>query len=212
MSDLGHARFAVAAISGGAPYAVAVAACLQPRVTKLALISPVGPIAEGAPRVGLSPLHRFSFLMLPSFPWAIARIFSSFRLCLARAPRFAARLATLRSRRDRALIMRPEIGDPLIASFREGLRPGMAGPITDLAVFSRPWNIPLSTIKTPTQLWIGSGDRAVPLPAVLALAAQIEGCVLTQMPGEGHFWLAANYARVLAWIASSGDDGRRIDP
>ncbi|NJM35160.1 MAG: alpha/beta hydrolase [Rhodomicrobium sp.] len=46
---LGIERFAVAGISGGGPYAAAVAALLPERVTALGLISPVGPMA-GAQR------------------------------------------------------------------------------------------------------------------------------------------------------------------
>ena len=43
---LGLDRFAVIGVSGGAPYAVALAARLGSRVTNLALVSPMGPIAE----------------------------------------------------------------------------------------------------------------------------------------------------------------------
>ena len=60
-----------------------------------------------------------------------------------------------------------------MGSFREGLRPGMRGPITDLALFSRPWGVDLADIRAPARLWIGTADTAVPLVAARALAQQL---------------------------------------
>jgi pimeloyl-ACP methyl ester carboxylesterase len=52
MDRLGDERFAVGGISGGGPYAATVAACLGQRITAVALVSPVGPIAD----IGLGPV------------------------------------------------------------------------------------------------------------------------------------------------------------
>ena len=201
MDHLGHRRFAVGGISGGGPYAAAVAACLASRVSALALISPVGPIADAACAASLPALHRFSFTVLPALPILTAGIFGIFRWSLAHSPDLASRLATLRGGRpDRELIVQPQICERLLASFREGLRPGMRGPITDLALFSRPWGIDLEAIAAPARLWIGTADKAVPLVAARALAERISGCACEELQGEGHLWVAANYARVLDWI------------
>ena len=82
MDHLGHARFAVGGISGGGPYAAGVAACLAPRVAALALVSPMGPVADPATRRALSHFHRFSFGALPRSPRAIALVFALFRASL----------------------------------------------------------------------------------------------------------------------------------
>ena len=201
MDHLGHRRFAVGGISGGGPYAAAVAACLAPRVSALALISPVGPIADAGCAASLPALHRFSFTVLPSLPALTAGIFGIFRWSLVRSPYLAGQLATLRGgRSDKELIAQPQICERLLGSFREGLRPGMRGPITDLALFSRPWGVDLADIVAPARLWIGTADKAVPLVAARALAQRIGGCSCEELQGEGHFWVAANYARVLDWI------------
>jgi pimeloyl-ACP methyl ester carboxylesterase len=68
MDHLGHAHFAVGGISGGAPYAASVAAGLAPRVTALALVSPMGPIDDPACRRLMSRFHRFAFTVLPRSP------------------------------------------------------------------------------------------------------------------------------------------------
>jgi len=203
MDHLGHRRFAVGGISGGGPYAAAVAACLAARVRALALISPVGPIADAGCTSSLPVLHRFSFTVLPRLPALTATIFGVFHWCLVHSPNLAGRLATLRGgARDKALIARPGIAEHLLGSFREGLRPGMRGPVTDLTLFSRPWSVDLADIGAPARLWVGSDDKAVPLMAARALGQRIKGCSCEELEGEGHFWIAANYARVLEWIGA----------
>ena len=204
MDHLGYRRFAVGGISGGGPYAAAVAACLAPRISALALISPVGPIADAGCATSLPALQRFSFTVLPSLPAVIAGIFGIFRWTLVRSPYLAGQLATLRSgRSDKELIAQPRICERLLGSFREGLRPGLRGPVTDLALFSRPWGVDLADIVAPARLWVGTADTAVPLVAARALAQRIGSCQCEELVGEGHFWIAANYARVLEWIAST---------
>jgi len=204
MDHLGHRRFAVGGISGGGPYAAAVAACLAPRVSALALVSPVGPIADAGCAASLPALHRFSFTVLPSFPALTAGIFRIFRWTLVRSPYLAGQLATLRGgRSDKAVFAQPQICERLLGSFREGLRPGMRGPVTDVALFARPWDIDFSDIVAPARLWIGTADTAVPLVAARALARRIRGCSSEELTGEGHFWVAANHARVLDWIATT---------
>lgn len=200
---LGHARFAVGGISGGAPYACAVAARLPSRTVALALISPMGPIDGAVLTPPLPALQRFSFGVLPQRPRTVARIFRAFRFCARHAPYLALQLATLRScRDDKALITQPAVSAPLLASFEEGLRPGMAGPITDLALFAAPWNIDFSAITSPTRLWMGTRDPTVPAAGVRALIERIPGCRLIELPDAGHFWVAANYAQVLTWIVA----------
>ena len=204
MDHLGHRRFAVGGISGGGPYAAAVAARLAPRIGALALISPMGPLTDAECWRALSRFHRLSFSTLSRRPMATAAVFHMFRLSLVHSPRLAARLATLRAgARDRELITRPDIAGRLLGSFREGLRPGMAGPKSDLRIFAAPWGIDLAAIRAPARLWIGTRDTAVPLAAARLLARSINGCELKELPGEGHFWVAANYAEVLEWVAAT---------
>jgi pimeloyl-ACP methyl ester carboxylesterase len=204
MDHLGQAQFAVGGISGGGPYAAGVAACLPSRVTALALVSPMGPVSDPATRQALWRFHRFCFRVLPHFPRAVTATFALFRASLRRSPRLAAYLATLRAgERDKVLLARPDIAGWLLGSFREGLRPGLVGPVLDLQVFSRDWGIDLAAVRAPTRLWIGTADTAVPLSAARMLARSIPGCTVTELNQHGHFWVAANYREVLAWVAAT---------
>jgi hypothetical protein len=161
----------------------------------------------------MSPSHRFAFTVLPRSPTAIAAVFTAFRASLERSPRLAAQLATLRAgARDKALIARPEVARWLLGSFREGLRPSVAGPVCDLQLFSRSWGIDLEAIRASAHLWIGTADTAVPISAARLLARSIAACAVTELPADGHFWVAANYRDVLEWIAEKAgarDETRR---
>ncbi len=204
MDRLGRRRFAVGGISGGGPYAAAVAACQPSRVTALALVSPVGPIADAGLGPSLPLLHRLCFTVLPRRPRTVSTAMRAFRWSLSHTPRLAGRLTTWRAARpDKRLIGRPEVRQRILGSFSEGLRPGTAGPNTDLAIFSRPWQVDLSAIDAPSRLWIGTGDSNVPIAAARVLAQRIPHCILTELPNEGHLWVSVHHGDVLAWIASA---------
>jgi pimeloyl-ACP methyl ester carboxylesterase len=204
MDTLGRERFAVGGISGGGPYAAAVAACLPHRVTALALVSPVGPIADAGLGPSLPLLHRLCFTVLPRRPRTVSMAMRAFRWSLRHAPRLAGTLATWRAARpDKRLVRRTEVRVRILGSFSEGLRPGTAGPRTDLSIFSEPWKVDLAAIAAPARLWIGARDSNVPLAAVHALAHRIPHCVMTELPDAGHLWVSVNHADVLAWVASA---------
>jgi pimeloyl-ACP methyl ester carboxylesterase len=128
----------------------------------------------------------------------------AFRWSLAHTPRLAGRLTTWRAARpDKRLIRRSDVGQRILRSFSEGLRPGTSGPTIDLAMFSRPWNVDLGEVRAPTRLWIGSRDSNVPLAAVRALAQRIPHCVITELPNAGHLWVSVHHEDVLGWIAGA---------
>ena len=213
MDHLGHARFAVGGISGGGPYAAGVAACLAPRVAALALVSPDGPGGRSGDAGGRCRTSIAS----ASAPCRARRgrsplVFALFRASLVRSPRLAARLATLRAgARDKALLARPDIARWLLGSFREGLRRGLDGPVLDLQLFARDWGVDLGAIRAPARLWIGTADTAVPLSAARLLARAIPACALTELRGDGHFWVAESYGEVLAWVAETLRAGTEAD-
>jgi pimeloyl-ACP methyl ester carboxylesterase len=198
------ATFAVAGVSGGGPYAAATAALLDNRVTALALISPVGPIAEPGADLPLTLFHRFCFTTLARSPRAVHTIFAAFGWAMARSPAIACRVVTLRAPPvDRRIMRRPDVGSRLLAAFAEGLRDGADGPAIDLAVFARSWNVDPGSIRARTRIWIGTADTNVPIPAAQALARRIPDCELTELSGEGHLWVSLHYEDVLGWIAAA---------
>lgn len=206
---LGLDRFALFGVSGGGPYAAATAALLGPRITALALVGPVGPIAGVAERPALDAFHVFCFMGLARVPGAMRAVFSTFRMLLAVAPDHAMAIAMSRSPScDREKLLVPDLRARLADTFQTGLSGGAAGPAIDLRLFSQPWGVPLADIVAPTRLWLGTADRSVPQSAALALAREIPAAETTLLDGEGHFWIMQNHATVLHWLAQAIRSGR----
>lgn len=196
-------RFSLIGISGGGPFACAIAAGLTTRIAALALVAPVGEIAR--PDIGeIRTFHRFCFQALPRMPGGVALVFHFYRLLATISPHAAVHLASGRaSDVDRAMVRQPEVAGPLGRSFAIGLARGVVGPVVDLALFARPWQLDLGAITATSRVWLGQEDRNVPLGPARGLVRDIPGCELQDMPGAGHFWITAGYAEVLAWVRST---------
>ena len=201
--ELGLDHFAVLGVSGGGPFAVAVAAQLPGRVSSLALFAPVGPIAS-EPDGDIGAMHRFCFGPLARRPGATRLVFRGFRRLLRWSPPFGLRIAMARvAPADRRVLAHAGVAARLAATFAEGLRAGAAGPSVDLWLFGQRWGLPLGNIRAAARLWIGTDDRNVPVSAAKRLAARIPGCELTELPEQGHLWVAPNYDVLLDWIAET---------
>ncbi len=210
---LGLARFGIIGVSGGGPYAAAVAARLGSRITALALVAPVGPIVGAPDRVKLSSFHTFCFRLLPRLPGAIRLTFGVFRMLLAVSASGAMRVAAARaSPADRSALCAPAARDRLADCFRLGLARGLSGPVIDMQLFARPWEIELQAITAPARLWLGSEDRNVPRLAARGLARNIKHCELIVLPGKGHYWITQHHGEVLGWVSRAMQAGDTATP
>lgn len=203
---LGLANYAVIGISGGSPYAAAVAAHFPDRANTLALVVPVGLIGEPDVARQLNVLHKLLFLHLPRHPGWMRTLVGFYRKLIVRDPVGTIRVSRFtQAPADRRVLQSPAIQTYLGEMFRDGLAPGISGVTTDLELFSKPWDLPLHAIKAATRVWIGGDDRLVPLSASRALAAAIPGAAITTLPGKGHFWIMTEYEEVLRWIAAPSE-------
>ena len=185
-------------VSGGGPYAVATAAAMADQVVLLALISPVGPIAECQSKIRMSKLHRLIFTRIGRSAPSGAAFFWSLRHIVRHAPDLAYRGLMQRvAPSDRAVLLRGEVKANLQAALREGLRPGIAGARQDLRLFCAPWGMKLEELDVPAVIWQGSDDTIVPPAAAYHLAETLPNCRLDVMQGGGHYWVFGEFHRVL---------------
>ncbi len=230
-------RLAVLGVSGGGPYAVALAARLGSRIDALALISPLGPIAEidhrsrsGASHVGngsaaatangqhnghdheatkLSFGHRAFFLDLAKHSWVL-RINAEIAMRSFRAaPNFFAHtFAHLLPEADRNVVADPEVSRSIVDMTMEATRTGIGGGIADLEIYSEPWQVDYAAITARSKIWQGLDDLIVPVGASLHLGELIQGCQVQRMPGAGHFWIYRQIGAVLGEVRSMIDAAR----
>jgi pimeloyl-ACP methyl ester carboxylesterase len=200
---LGLDTFDLVGISGGGPYAAAVAAELGQRVRRAALVAPVGIVTTRAGRVAkMRAFHRFCFRALPRVPRVVRRVFQVYAWILRNRPRLAISLAMARSGpADRQLLDRPDVVAGLAGMMRVGLRSGARGPEIDLKLFRGPWDVDTADVTAETCVWFGDQDGSVPRGAIDELVAAVPGCRLELKKGQGHFWVVTQFPLVLAWLA-----------
>ncbi len=204
---LGLGRFALIGVSGGGPHAIAAAVLLKERILRMALIAPVGPIAECGDHIRMSHFHHFIFTYLAPSPHAAGTFFFGLRTLVDWTPGVAYHLLMQRvTDTDRALLHRPEVKANLEETIREGLRTGVDGALQDLRLYCGPWDLPLSEIAVPAVMWQGSSDTIVPPDAAFHLAGMLPNCRLEVIEGAGHYWVFGGLDRVLdavreAWPA-----------
>jgi len=195
--------FALIGVSGGGPFAIAAAASMPDRVKLLALISPVGPIAEVVD--GISAWHRHLFTELALSPFACGSFFWGLKAMLAVAPQFAhAGLKHHASEADHVLLEREEVRESLYEAITEGLRRGVDGAVQDLQLYCRPWGLDFGKIDVPSIDWQGSDDTIVPAEAAYYLAQALPQCSLHVRRGDGHYWVFGQFEMVLDAVKASG--------
>lgn len=194
--------FGVIGLSGGGPYALAVAHRLPARVRGTAIVSGMGPVDD---------------------PWVLDRSTwrQRFRLHLFRdLPGFAPLLVAvaglgLKHLRDHHLMrflraipepgrevleeerFAPFIFDPL----REGYRQGSAGVGLDLRLMTRPWGFRIEEVRGPVVLWHGEDDFDVPSLLARAVARRLPCCDPHFIPEAGHLWILGHVEQVLGKLA-----------
>lgn len=201
---LGLDRFAIIGVSGGGPHAVAAAAVLGSRVRLLALISPVGPIADCGDSVRISPMHNLIFRKLARSTPACRAFFWSVRALVRRAPGVARGILLRRvTPADRSVLQRPNVVGNLQKAVGEGLRRGVDGAVQDLKLFGAPWQLSLPAVYVPAVLWQGSEDTIVPPEAAYYLARALPNCRLEVMEKAGHYWIFGRFGMVLDAVATA---------
>lgn len=76
----------------------------------------------------------------------------------------------------------------IIASFKEALKNGPYGWLDDVMAFRRPWGFDLSEVERPVAMWHGREDRFTPVRHAFYNAARIgNGTILVTQPEMGHF-------------------------
>jgi pimeloyl-ACP methyl ester carboxylesterase len=199
--DLGIDRFAVVGSSGGGPHALACAALLGDRVTRVAVVAGFAPPDD--PDLdflgGMSPLNMDEFRAAFAGEEQLSRMLRE----LAEATSGDADVvideivAELPAPDQRALA-RPDIR----LVFREAIAGALVQPrgwVDDDLAFARPWGVDLSAIHQGTLLMQGELDMLVPRGHMDYLARKVPHARLEVVAGGGHT-LFDELADVVRWL------------
>ena len=197
---LGLDRFTLAGYSGGAPHALAAALLMGDRIERVALISPVGLVADGA-HVPMTSVQHFIFSYLGHSQFAARMYFHGVRSMMAWLPGGAEMLVTqYASASDRAILCRPGLRELLDLTMHEGLCTSVDGAVQDLRLYCRPWGLPLHELETPAHIWQGAADTIVAPEAAYQLAKALPNCTLEVLQDMGHYWLFGAFEGILETI------------
>lgn len=186
---LGIGRFALAALSGGGPYALACAHRVPERVAAVALLGGVAPSVgrEAVPGGLVTVAVRFQ-LLLPllrePIAWLLRGATQSFSPMAHQVAPLAVRL--LLPAEDVAALADPVLRSVFVADAMRAGRRWFGGPLYDATLFARPWGFSVTDVRVPVHLWHGDADRIVPLAHAVHLSRLLPNSELTVRPGGGH--------------------------
>jgi pimeloyl-ACP methyl ester carboxylesterase len=189
---LGLDRFAMAGVSGGAPYAAACAALLSRRVTGLIIISGVAPPGHGWETGGAAE-NLMIMNRLPGSAALAARLGRRLVLTLPPADLLKALLLFGKLPEPDRAVLETGIGVPVLEGFREGLGRGIEGAVADARVYAQPWGFDPGVIDVPTVIWHGTLDNQVPVAAAHTYGRLIPQSKVCIVEGEGHFSLVVRH-------------------
>ncbi|MGB5202083.1 MAG: alpha/beta fold hydrolase [Sedimenticolaceae bacterium] len=204
---LALARFHLIGVSGGAPYAIASGQKLGDRVAAIALVCGLGEFVGDDSTSGMNAAAATAINFHRRWPqagdWAYMRLIGPL---LGRYPTLVSRiLIGTGNVADREVLADNGVRDTIVASFTEAFREGPAGPVHELGLFTRHWDIDPTKVPQPVQLWHGEADRTVPVAMGRRHASLLPDVAAHFLPGEGHFSLVFRYMRqILADLIRDG--------
>jgi pimeloyl-ACP methyl ester carboxylesterase len=186
---LGIDRLAVFGSSGGGPHALATAALLGDRVTRVAVVAGFAPPDDPSfPFLeGMSDLNVSEFQAAFAGEESLADELGAFVEATGSDPdSIIDEIVSELPEPDRIALARPDIR----AVFREGIgaavNGGIGGWIDDDLAFVRPWGFDLASVGQDALLLQGEYDILVPRSHMGYIAAQLRHCRLQIVPGGGH--------------------------
>jgi pimeloyl-ACP methyl ester carboxylesterase len=204
-------RFAVFGQSAGSRFALATAAMLGERVTRIGVNA--GGLRPG-PRDDMDDDDRAAYALLPDDPAGAARLMAGRVDPLVRLVQNGADDDAIVSfvepwlpPVDGELLRDPRTRAGAAANVRESLRQGPEGAGWDDVTWLAPWGVDVSDIRCPVFIWFGDQDE--PLADATWLSDHVADPRVVIWPGEGHLAYKPHLPEILEALTTGGVEAVR---
>lgn len=186
-------KLSIITVSGGAPYAMAIAYLLKDRVRKLTSVAGVVPLTLKNCFYMSSAQRRMwmlrTFVPEPVLEYTLGRLWSS---GIDKIDQFLFSESSEFSAADQEVFAHAEIGPLLISTLRTALSQGPGAILEDLKVYKSAWGFPLDQVTCPVTLWHGSSDDVVHYKYAQEMQKLLPKAELKFISNEGHYSIAMN--------------------
>ena len=201
--QLGIGRFAMTSLSGGGIYALACAALIPDRLTRVLVTGCPGPMQRPGALRGMHVAARVGIWTAAQAPWAFEAVATAVARAVERFPRFFYDQSNrAKPPSDMRWLALPAVAGDSVATLKEAMRTGATGYVQDIRVLATPWDIRAAEIHVPVHLWHGDEDNVIPISHGYHLAATIPRATLRVCPGEGHMLLWNHVAEIMSIAAA----------
>ena len=190
-------RFAVVGVSSGGPFALACGWKIPHRLTGLAVVSSVSPLAPEA-RGDVARGIGMLYTMGRRAPWLLRLNMQLSGLMFRRNPeRYIAKTEYQLAGADREAYARENVRLAVTGIMRNGFTSDNLAVADDLIRQSRPWPFELSEVKTRVRLWQGLDDRIIPPSMGRYMQKHLPDCDAEFIRDAGHLWHIEHMGDVL---------------
>lgn len=193
---LGLDAFPVMGVSGGGPYALAMAAWAPERVTRTGVVCGAPPLASFQDRSEMMWPYRALMAIRPHAPWALNPILRASGL-IAKCPPHRPPLSWVMkwtASEDQQVLMENKAMYDVTLSFKEGISRGLRGVQLEGDIYTADWEMDFTAIKAPVDFWHGTKDRNIPFNMVKEYASWIPTARTFYFDNEGHYSIAVRRA------------------
>lgn len=206
--QLGLDGFATLGWSGGGPFALAAAALLGERVTRVGVACANAPFQEMPGAMdSFTAADRAALAFLPGQPSRAAeqfRIANQEMLDLVLSVRddeAAPWIDWMWGATDPDVVADPAARQALLSVVREGLRQDAIGICWDNVAWCGAWGFEVQEVLRPVHLWYGGKDEMAPLVNGQWLSDHLPDATLTVYPDEGHLVPIRHWREILETLA-----------
>jgi pimeloyl-ACP methyl ester carboxylesterase len=184
---------AILSVSGGAPFALAVAFLLKDRVRKLTSVAGVAPLTLRNCRFMNSQQRKaWVFSNFVPRPLLAKAAHSIWKANQNKIDKILFTNLDSFSKADQVVFRHPVVGPMLNECVRISLSGGPSGIVHDLKIYSKNWGFSLKDIKCPITLWHGSDDDVVHFRFAQDMKKNLPHADYRFIEGEGHYSLPMN--------------------